>query len=97
SVKRNGAGLPNRAGLSENEEVVADMKMDVPEHSQPEPSALPHKDQVQPAGEREAADLRLPMDRGECPFDPPAEYQRLRDEDPVSRLAFPDGGNGWLL
>src|SRR5688572_6042776 len=39
---------------------------------------------------------RLPLAR-ECPFDPPEEYRRLRDEDPVSRLAFPDGSTGWLL
>ena len=36
------------------------------------------------------------MDR-DNPFDPPAEYRRLRDEDPVARLAFPDGSSGWLL
>jgi cytochrome P450 len=79
------------------------MNSDVSVDSQPMPAALPRVDQVQPAGENDAAeennaaDLRLPMDRGECPFDPPAEYKRLRDEDPVSRLAFPDGGDGWLL
>jgi cytochrome P450 len=39
---------------------------------------------------------RLPVDR-DCPFDPPAEYRRLRDTDPVSRLGFPDGRTGWLL
>ena len=39
---------------------------------------------------------RLPMAR-ECPFDPPEEYRRLRADDPVSRLAFPDGSMGWLL
>ena len=33
----------------------------------------------------------------ECPFDPPEEYRRLRVDDPVSRLAFPDGSTGWLL
>ncbi|MEV6592332.1 cytochrome P450 [Streptomyces acidicola] len=32
-----------------------------------------------------------------CPFDPPPEYQRLRDEQPVAPLAFPDGKVGWLL
>jgi cytochrome P450 len=30
-------------------------------------------------------------------LDPPAEYQRLRDVDPVARLAFPDGSHGLLL
>jgi cytochrome P450 len=38
----------------------------------------------------------LPMQRS-SPFDPPAEYRRLREEEPVSRLAFPDGKVGWLL
>jgi cytochrome P450 len=65
--------------------------------SRPMPSALPHTDQEAPAAGSDAADARLPMSRGECPFDPPAKYMRLRDEDPVSRLAFPDGGYGWLL
>jgi len=31
------------------------------------------------------------------PFDPPAGHRRLREEEPVSRLAFPDGKVGWLL
>ncbi|MFF8370301.1 cytochrome P450 [Streptomyces lydicus] len=35
--------------------------------------------------------------RRSCPFDPPADYRRLREQDPVSRLAFPDGKAGWLL
>jgi cytochrome P450 len=40
--------------------------------------------------------VSLPMQRI-SPFDPPAEYRRLREEEPVSRLAFPDGKVGWLL
>ena len=60
------------------------------------PSTLPDTDQGQPDAGIGLAHLRLPTDRG-CPFDPPAEYKRLRDEEPVSRLAFPDGSNGWLL
>jgi cytochrome P450 len=40
--------------------------------------------------------VSLPMRRS-SPFDPPAEYRRLREEEPVSRLAFPDGKVGWLL
>ncbi|MGW1288449.1 hypothetical protein ACWDBD_35630 [Streptomyces sp. NPDC001118] len=38
----------------------------------------------------------LPTHRG-CPFDPSREYERLREQGPVSRLAFPDGKMGWLL
>ncbi|MFB7666353.1 cytochrome P450 [Kitasatospora sp. NPDC056138] len=38
----------------------------------------------------------LPTHRS-CPFDPPPEYGRLREQDPVSALAFPDGNTGWLL
>jgi cytochrome P450 len=40
--------------------------------------------------------VSLPMRRS-GPFDPPAEYRCLREEEPVSRLAFPDGKVGWLL
>ena len=40
--------------------------------------------------------VSLPMRRSD-PFDPPAEYRRLREEEPVTRLAFPDGKVGWLL
>ena len=40
--------------------------------------------------------VSLPMRRS-GPFDPPADYRRLREEEPVSRLAFPDGKAGWLL
>jgi cytochrome P450 len=40
--------------------------------------------------------VSLPMRRS-SPFDPPAEYRLLREEEPVSRLAFPDGKVGWLL
>ena len=30
------------------------------------------------------------------PFDPPEDYRKLRDAEPVSRLAMPDGSTGWL-
>lgn len=30
-------------------------------------------------------------------FDPPEEFRELRDKRPVSRLAFPGGGEGWLV
>jgi cytochrome P450 len=49
-------------------------------------------------GPRSGAALprRLPWQR-EQPLDPPEEYARLRAEEPVSRLAFPDGPVGWLV
>src|SRR5579884_3280924 len=31
-----------------------------------------------------------------CPFDPPPELNRIRDEAPLRRLRFPDGHVGWL-
>lgn len=38
----------------------------------------------------------LPLHRS-CPFDPPDEYKQLRAEEPVSRVRFADGQEGWLL
>ncbi|AHI01424.1 cytochrome P450 [Kutzneria albida] len=38
----------------------------------------------------------LPTGRS-CPFDPPEQYRRLREDQPVSRLALPDGTAGWLV
>jgi cytochrome P450 len=35
--------------------------------------------------------------RPECPFDPPEELVKLRENYPVSRLAYPDGHIGWLV
>ncbi|TDC83556.1 cytochrome P450 [Nonomuraea deserti] len=32
-----------------------------------------------------------------CPFDPPAELTRLRAEEPVCPLTYPDGHEGWLV
>jgi cytochrome P450 len=40
--------------------------------------------------------VSLPLRRS-SPCDPPAEYRHLREQEPVSRLAFPDGKVGWLL
>ncbi|MBM7170275.1 cytochrome P450 [Streptomyces sp. G44] len=41
--------------------------------------------------------LRLPTARRKgCPFDPPEELTRLRGEQPLARLHFPDGHLGWL-
>ncbi|MGW0364730.1 cytochrome P450 [Streptomyces sp. NPDC002990] len=34
--------------------------------------------------------------RADCPFDPPARLAPLREERPLTRLAFPDGHVGWL-
>ncbi|WP_328608552.1 cytochrome P450 [Amycolatopsis sp. NBC_00345] len=30
-------------------------------------------------------------------FDPPAEYDRLREDQPVTRVRFPNGQDGWLV
>lgn len=32
-----------------------------------------------------------------CPFDPPRELVRAREHGPISRYAFPDGHQGWLV
>lgn len=40
--------------------------------------------------------VSMPTQRS-CPFDPPDELERLRDEDPLRRLAYPDGHYGWLV
>jgi cytochrome P450 len=47
---------------------------------------------------RETGDtpIDLPTTRT-APFDLPAELARLREERPVTRLRFPDGGIGWLV
>ncbi|MBF4638562.1 cytochrome P450 [Clavibacter michiganensis subsp. michiganensis] len=37
----------------------------------------------------------LPQDR--CPFDPSARYERLREEDPVTRVTTPAGFDVWLV
>lgn len=41
---------------------------------------------------------RLPMPRErECPFGPPPEYARLREQAPVSRVECPTGLTAWLV
>jgi cytochrome P450 len=46
---------------------------------------------------RESAPLQgLPRTRT-CPLDPPAEYFRIQQEEPVHRLTFPSGRQGWLV
>ncbi|MEW1648203.1 MULTISPECIES: cytochrome P450 [unclassified Streptomyces] len=42
----------------------------------------------------------IPSNRGTCPFDPPAEFARLRAEQPVSPITFelaPKDTEGWLV
>lgn len=39
---------------------------------------------------------RLPIDRP-TPFDPPTELGRIRADQPISPLSFPDGHIGWLV
>ncbi|OEV03706.1 cytochrome P450 [Streptomyces oceani] len=42
----------------------------------------------------------VPSKRGSCPFDPPDEYARLREEEPISPITFkiaPGDPNGWLV
>lgn len=40
----------------------------------------------------------LPVTRpAGCPFDPPQELAKLREEEPVVRMVFPDGHVGWLV
>ncbi|WP_326567634.1 cytochrome P450 [Amycolatopsis rhabdoformis] len=39
----------------------------------------------------------LPIDRpAGCPFDPPEELGRIREQHPLTRLTYPDGHEGWL-
>ncbi|OIK06038.1 cytochrome P450 [Streptomyces monashensis] len=40
--------------------------------------------------------IKLPTERPST-FDPPTELERLREGDPVTPLAFPDGHVGWLV
>ena len=42
--------------------------------------------------------LSLPTTRpAGRPFDPPEELARIREQEPLSRLVFPDGHEGWLV
>jgi cytochrome P450 len=46
----------------------------------------------------EAQVAELPMERPSgCPFDPPAELTRIREQRPLSRFVYPDGHVGWLV
>jgi cytochrome P450 len=43
-----------------------------------------------------AEPITLPVERAN-PLEPPDELRRLRETEPMSRLAFPDGHVGWLV
>jgi cytochrome P450 len=46
---------------------------------------------------RESAPLAgLPRERT-CPLDPPTDYRRIQQDEPVSRLTYPSGKIGWLV
>ncbi|MDR8412523.1 cytochrome P450 [Nonomuraea sp. 3-1Str] len=42
------------------------------------------------------AGLELPVERG-CPFAPPAEYERLRERAPISKVRLVNGGEAWWV
>ncbi|MEV0353337.1 cytochrome P450 [Nonomuraea sp. NPDC050680] len=44
----------------------------------------------------ELADLKLPVERG-CPFAPPAAYERLREQAPISKIRMTSGGEAWWV
>ncbi|BBC35111.1 Cytochrome P450 [Streptomyces graminofaciens] len=42
--------------------------------------------------------INQPVTRdADAPFDPPAEYTRLREEQPIVKIRFPNGSSGWLV
>ncbi|MEV1249016.1 cytochrome P450 [Nonomuraea sp. NPDC050022] len=44
----------------------------------------------------ELAGLELPVERG-CPFAPPAAYEQLREQAPVSKIRMTSGGEAWWV
>lgn len=44
----------------------------------------------------ELAGIELPVERG-CPFAPPAEYERLREQAPINKVRLVSGVEGWLV
>jgi cytochrome P450 len=51
-----------------------------------------------PAQQPDAGADTLPTTRpARCPFDPPPELSRFRAEQPLRRMTYPDGHQGWLI
>jgi cytochrome P450 len=46
--------------------------------------------------ESAVGDLELPVERG-CPFAPTVEYERLREQAPISKVRMVGGAEGWLV
>jgi cytochrome P450 len=44
----------------------------------------------------ELAGLKLPVER-RCPFAPPTEYERLREQAPISKVRLTSGGEAWWV
>ncbi|SEG82421.1 Cytochrome P450 [Nonomuraea solani] len=44
----------------------------------------------------ELAGLELPVERG-CPFAPPAAYEQLREQAPISKVRLTSGGEAWWV
>ncbi|MFI6908316.1 hypothetical protein ACIBKY_44140 [Nonomuraea sp. NPDC050394] len=40
--------------------------------------------------------LKLPVERG-CPFAPPAAYERLREQAPITKVRLTSGGEAWWV
>ena len=40
--------------------------------------------------------LEFPMART-CPFEPPAEYRQIRDEEPITKVRIPEGREAWVI
>ncbi|MFD9960443.1 cytochrome P450 [Amycolatopsis sp. NPDC058986] len=48
------------------------------------------------AAESPAVPPEFPIARG-CPFAPPDEYRRIREEQPITKVRLPDGREAWAL
>jgi len=40
--------------------------------------------------------LEFPVART-CPFEPPAEYRQIREEEPITKVRLPEGGQAWVV